>query len=93
VKLQTGQFTYDEAVAWVAQTLDTDSNFVKTEVLRYTMDPGRAISFLMGKVAILELRDKAAAKEGAAFSLRSFHDRLLAEGSIPIALIEKKLLP
>ncbi|MDD4052699.1 MAG: DUF885 domain-containing protein [candidate division Zixibacteria bacterium] len=93
VKLQTGQFTYDQAVAWVAEALDSDTNFIKTEVLRYTMDPGQAMSYLMGKLAIMELRDKVAAREGANFSLRAFHDRLLAEGSIPVGLIEKKLLP
>lgn len=93
VKLQTGQFNYDEAVAWMAETLDSDTNFIKTEVLRYTMDPGQAMSYLMGKLAIMDLRDKAARREGAGFNLRAFHDRLLAEGSIPIGLIEKKLLP
>ncbi|NMC43752.1 MAG: DUF885 domain-containing protein [candidate division Zixibacteria bacterium] len=93
VKLQTGQFTYDEAVAWMAETMDSDTNFIKTEVLRYTMDPGQAMSYLMGKLAILDLRDKMAAREGSRFDLRTFHDRLLAEGSIPLGLIEKKLLP
>jgi uncharacterized protein (DUF885 family) len=93
VKLQTGQFTYDQAVAWMAEALDSDTNFIKTEVLRYTMDPGQAMSYLMGKLAIMDLRDKTAKREGANFSLRAFHDRLLAEGSIPVGLIEKKLLP
>ena len=93
VKMQTGQFTYDQAVAWMAEALDSDTSFIKTEVLRYTMDPGQAMSYLMGKLAIVDLRDKMAKREGANFSLQKFHDRLLAEGSIPVGLIEKKLLP
>lgn len=93
VKLQTGKFTYDEAVAWMAETIDSDTNFIRTEVLRSTMDPGQAMSSLMGKLSILDLRDKLAARRGAGFVLRDFHDRLLAEGSIPVGLIEKKLLP
>ena len=50
------------------------------------------MSYLIGKRQILELRDKMKAKEGTAFSLKSFHDRLLAEGTIPVPLVARKLL-
>lgn len=93
VKLQTGQFDYDQAVKWMTETLKSDSTYIKSEVLRYTMTPGQPMTYLMGKRAIVALRDRLRQKEGSAFSLKRFHDRLLAEGSIPISLIEKKLLP
>ena len=92
VKLQTGQFSFDEAVAWMAEAVDADSSLVKAEVLRYTMTPGAAMSYLIGKQAIVSLRDRVKQQEGERFTRQSFHDRLLSEGSIPIGLIEKKLL-
>ncbi len=92
VKLQTGQFSYDQAVAWMSQTLDSDTNYIKTEVLRYTGDPGQPMSYLMGKRAIMKLRNEVMAREGDSFTLKSFHDRLLSEGSIPVSLIRKKML-
>ncbi|MCP4569292.1 MAG: DUF885 domain-containing protein [FCB group bacterium] len=92
VKLHTGQFSYDQAVNWMSETMDIDTTFIKTEVLRYTADPGQPMSYLMGKLQILELRDKIKAREGEAFDLKSFHDRLLAEGSIPVSLIKNKML-
>jgi uncharacterized protein (DUF885 family) len=38
------------------------------------------------------LRDEVEAREGVAFDLKQFHDRLLSEGSIPVSLIREKLL-
>jgi len=95
VKLHTGEFSYDQAVAWMGETLKADSSdipWIKREVLRYTADPGQPMSYLMGKRAILELKDEVRTREGDDFDLRSFHDRLLSEGSIPIPLIREKML-
>lgn len=91
VKLQTGQFDYDQAVAWMIETLGSNSNYIKKEVLRYTSDPGQPMSYLMGKQAIVDLRDTIKRRESDSFSLKSFHDRLLAEGSIPVELIREKM--
>jgi uncharacterized protein (DUF885 family) len=41
---------------------------------------------------ILELMEAYREKLGAAYSERRFHDALLAEGSVPVALIRAKLL-
>jgi uncharacterized protein (DUF885 family) len=40
----------------------------------------------------MELRDEYRKRVGDRFSLRDFHARLLAEGSIPVSLIRRKLL-
>jgi uncharacterized protein (DUF885 family) len=95
VKLHTGEFNYDQAVAWMSETLQADTSdtpWIKREVLRYTADPGQPMSYLMGKRAILELKDSVKKREGDTFDLKSFHDRLLSEGSIPIPLIREKML-
>lgn len=92
VKLQTGQFDFNQAVDWMIQTLHADTAYIKSEVLRYTMTPGQPMSYLMGKRQIMELRDEIKAREGDAFDLKRFHDRLLSEGSIPVSLIRRKML-
>lgn len=90
VMLHTGQFTYDECVDWMIEALDVQSasgqDYIRKEVRRYTLQPTVPMSYLMGKRAILKLRKAVASREGADFSLQSFHDALLAEGSIPPAL-------
>jgi hypothetical protein len=65
---------------------------VDEDVLRAINWPGQLIGYFSGKMQILALRDEYKKKLGAAYSDRAFHDALLAEGSIPVALIRAKLL-
>jgi uncharacterized protein (DUF885 family) len=61
------------------------------EARRGTSDPGY-FSYTVGKLAILKLRADLQAKEGANFSLQSFHDRFLAAGPVPIKVIRREIL-
>jgi len=83
VKLHTGQMTPDEAVVWMAEALDTDTTWLRIEINRYAMTPTIQMAYLTGKIAITELRDALMAREDENFSLKNFHDRLLAEGAVP----------
>ncbi len=91
VKLHTGQFTYDQCVDWMCEALDADSEsdreFIRKEVRRYTFSPTYQMSYLMGKREIMALRRAAEQRDGDRFSLKAFHDALLAEGSIPPTLM------
>ena len=91
VKLHTGQFTYDECVDWMIKVLEIDSDsgreYIRTNVRSYTLKPTVPMSYLMGKREVVRLRDAMQARDGENFSLKSFHDALLAEGSIPPALM------
>jgi uncharacterized protein (DUF885 family) len=46
----------------------------------------------MGSDRISALRREVAALEGPEFTLRSFHDRFLSHGSIPVSLIAEHML-
>jgi len=91
VKLHTGQFTYDECVSWMIDALDVTSDsgkeYIRKEVRRYTISPAYQMSYLMGKREIMALRRVAEQRDGDRFSLKAFHDALLAEGSIPPTLM------
>jgi uncharacterized protein (DUF885 family) len=87
VKLHTGQITRDEAVTWLMNEFAFDAGAARTEVNRYTLYPTVQMSYLMGKVEILKLLEAVKEKERDSFSLKNFHDRLLAEGSIPPTLL------
>ncbi len=54
--------------------------------------PAQLISYFTGKMQLMELRRAYRKKLGAAYSDRAFNDAVLAEGSIPVALIRAKLL-
>jgi len=92
VQLHTGRMSYDDAWRFMARNCWADSAFMQAEVRRYCMSPGQPMSYLLGKTQLLALREEYRARVGEQFTTRDFHDRLLAEGSIPVSLIRRKLL-
>lgn len=91
VKLHTGQFTYDECVAWMYEQLDattsSEQEYLKKEVRKIAHFPGNRMSYLTGKLEIQRLRLAAEEKWGESFTLRKFHDQLLSHGSVPPSLL------
>lgn len=61
------------------------------ETDRYIAIPGQALTYKLGQIEIERARAEAAEREGSAFSLSDFHDRLLALGSIPLPALQREL--
>lgn len=64
----------------------------RAEAVRNSMYPGAAVMYWLGTREIHRLRAEVARREGAAFSPRRFHDRLLSYGAIPVAHIARLML-
>ena len=58
------------------------------EIERYSVSPGQACSYMVGKVTILRLREKAKAALGPKFDIRKFHDAVLLSGALPLSVLE-----
>ena len=58
------------------------------EIERYSVWPGQACSYMVGKLTWLRLRAKARAALGAKFDIRKFHDAALLNGAMPLAVLE-----
>lgn len=61
------------------------------EIDRYVTMPGQALAYKIGQHEIERLRAEAARREGPGFSVRAFHDRLLALGTLPLPAIRREL--
>jgi uncharacterized protein (DUF885 family) len=61
------------------------------EIDRYIAMPAQALSYMVGMIEVERAREAAAAKEGAEFSLKDFHDRILALGSLPLPSLLREL--
>jgi len=58
------------------------------EIERYSVNPGQACSYMVGKITILRLREKARTALGKKFDIRQFHDAVLLAGSMPLTVLE-----
>ena len=65
----------------------TDQN-IGTEVDRYIAWPGQALSYMVGEIHIQQLRQHAKEKLGAKFDIKSFHDVILENGTVPLAVLD-----
>lgn len=68
-----------------------DDQNIETEVDRYIAWPAQALSYKMGQMKILELREKAQRELGPKFDLRAFHDAVLDQGPLPLDVLETKM--
>ena len=62
-----------------------------SEIERYMALPGQSLSYKVGQLKIIELRRVAEKKLGAKFDVRAFHDQVLREGSLPLAVLESSM--
>ncbi|HWL90209.1 MAG TPA: DUF885 domain-containing protein [Actinomycetota bacterium] len=63
----------------------------ETEVDRYIALPAQALAYMVGMVEIEDARRRTEEKEGTAFDLKGFHDRLLALGQLPLPALRREL--
>jgi uncharacterized protein (DUF885 family) len=63
----------------------------RVQIERYMAWPGQALGYKIGSLKIQELRRRAEAALGPKFSLPAFHVVVLGEGTLPLALLEKKV--
>jgi uncharacterized protein (DUF885 family) len=92
VGLATGSMTLPQAIAYFRKNAGIDEVTAYGEATRFAMGPGQAIDYLVGKTQIETLIGLLHDREGSAFSLRRFHDRLLSYGTVPYSTIRYEWL-
>ncbi len=90
-KVETGEWNLQQAADFKSRA-EPGKGKIDEDLLRSIQWPTQLITYYAGKSQIRALRDELQRKQGKKFSERAFHDALLAEGSIPVALIRAKLL-
>jgi uncharacterized protein (DUF885 family) len=84
-------WTEDEAVAFMNQTGRQPLESARSEVRRYITLPGQATGYKIGMLKIMELRRKAEKDLGPKFDIKGFHDLLIASGSQPLSILERRV--
>jgi uncharacterized protein (DUF885 family) len=85
IQMHRGELSIQAATKFLQEMTRFERSVAHAEVVRYTYTPTYQLSYLLGKVMILQLRDDEQRRLGSAFNLRAFHDTLLANGSLPVS--------
>ncbi|HYI22996.1 MAG TPA: DUF885 domain-containing protein [Candidatus Limnocylindrales bacterium] len=85
VKLHRGQIGVGDATDFMVEQTGFERPNAAAEVRRYTYTPSYQLSYLLGRVLLLRLREDEKRRLGDKFSLRNFHDAMLRQGSLPIS--------
>ena len=75
---------------WTRQQ-SIDYGIEASEVERYVVYAGQACSYMMGQLKIVELREKARQALGDRFSLRNYHNVVLATGVVPLDILASEV--
>jgi uncharacterized protein (DUF885 family) len=77
-----------QALDFMADNTSLSEGNIRAEIDRYISWPGQALAYKLGELRIWELRREAEQLLGTRFDLREFHDAVLSNGALPIALLE-----
>jgi uncharacterized protein (DUF885 family) len=78
-----------QAIDFMTERTGVNQAFVESEVDRYLSQPGQALAYMIGKLKIDELRDRARVRLGDRFDIRRFHNAVLDQGAVPLSVLEQ----
>ncbi len=83
------RWSREQAIAHFVEQEGEAPGFAAREVERYCASPGQACSYKLGHTAIVGIRAKAKAALGDRFEIKDFHDAILANGRVPLEVLER----
>lgn len=87
--LHTGKMNREEAIKYMMDNEPISEQFATAEIERYMAMPAQALSYKIGQLNIIELRDKYKKQLGDKFSIRDFHDTILKGGAMQLTVFEQ----
>ncbi|MGE5179576.1 MAG: DUF885 domain-containing protein [Bacteroidota bacterium] len=91
IRVHTRGMTMDQATQYFVDHAHMERANAEREAYRAAFDPTYVV-YTIGAMQIRKLRDDVRAKEEASFDLARFHERILSEGALPVALLRRILL-
>lgn len=85
-------WTREQAIQYSLDNEADSEASITSEIERYMATPGQALSYKLGQLKIRELRAKAEEALGDAFDVKEFHNQVLNSGSLPLVLLEEKII-
>ena len=83
------RWSREEAIEFMRAKTGMTEEEVTREIERYAAWPGQACAYKIGELTFLRLREKARRELGARFDIRAFHEEVLMNGGMPLAVLEQ----
>lgn len=84
-------WSQEKAFAYMLENQPVSSVEAEQRIERYMVVAGQAVSYKIGELKIIELRERAKKKLGNRFDIKEFHDEVLKDGSLPLIILETKI--
>ncbi|PKV65594.1 uncharacterized protein (DUF885 family) [Polaribacter sp. Hel1_33_96] len=84
-------WTREQVVTYMSENTALSLHEINTETDRYISWPGQALSYKIGELKIRELRTKAEKELGDKFDVRDFHEVVLEQGTVTLAILEGRV--
>jgi uncharacterized protein (DUF885 family) len=82
-------WTREQAIQYLMDNTPNPQGDCEKAIERYIVMPGQATAYKIGMLKIVELRERARTQLGDAFDIREFHDIVLKDGAVPLAVLEE----
>ncbi len=83
-------WTREQVVDYFRKSGTIDEPMIQSETDRYISWPAQALSYKLGQIKFLELRERARKELGPKFDIRTFHDEMLSGGVLPLDLLDAR---
>lgn len=87
--MHSKRWSREKAIKYMADVTGDQLSAATTEIERYCVWPGQALSYMIGKIQWLKIRKAMMAKKGDGFSFKAFHDTGLLAGQVPLDVLER----
>jgi len=84
-------WTREQVLAYMSENSSEGEARRVSEAERYMAIPGQALAYKIGQLKISELRARAEKELGPKFDVRRFHTAVLADGALPLDVLEAKI--
>lgn len=85
------RWSREEAIAYLTENTPNPDGDIRKAIERYIVYPGQATAYMIGKLKIMELRERARSELGDKFDIRGFHDTILTSGPVTLDIMEENV--
>jgi uncharacterized protein (DUF885 family) len=85
------RWSREDAIKYTAENSAEPIGGIEKAIERYAVYPGQATAYMVGRLKISELRDRAQKALGDRFDIRDFHNVVLKTGAVPLDILEENV--